>query len=284
MPWYLNRSGKRLWYEDEGTGCPVVLLHGWCMSSAVWRYQLAGRGGGGDMAPGPTSVRIVAPDLRGHGRSRAITGNVGFDTLADDLVDLFDALRLTGAVIAGWSMGGQIALQAYAALQDRLAGLVLVSTTPRFIASDDFPFGLGRTEAAGMRLKVQRNLQRALEGFHTRLFEVGECENDIAAAEITRLLAQISLPDSSAAVEALDALVAADMRPLLASIITPTLIMNGEQDRICLPNASWYLQANIAHAVQTVFPRCGHAPFLTRSHKFNAEIIRFAGSVCEQSA
>ena len=86
MPWYRNRGGEHLWYEDAGTGCPVVLVHGWCMSSSVWKYQYDGLA---------ASCRLVAPDLRGHGRSRELAGQLDFATFAADLVDLFDALELS---------------------------------------------------------------------------------------------------------------------------------------------------------------------------------------------
>jgi pimeloyl-[acyl-carrier protein] methyl ester esterase len=165
-----------------------------------------------------------------------------------------------------------------------LAGIVLVSATPRFTASDDFPYGLPGAEAAGMRLKLQRSPQRALAGFHSRLFAESELEASPVATEINRLLSTIPTPDTAAALDALDALAGTDMRHLLAAVSVPTLIMHGAADRICLPQASYYLKERIAGAEQVVFPRCGHAPFLTYSDQFNDELIRFARSACEQIA
>ena len=266
MSWYESRSGNQLPYEERGAGAPIVMLHGWCMSSAVWKYQLEGLA---------ASHRILAPDLRGHGRSRSQSENLSFAGFTEDLIDLFDSLGLSGVVLVGWSMGAQIALQACAGLSSRLAGLVLVSATPRFTASADFPHALADKEASGMRLKVQRNTRRALDGFYTRLFAEGELESHSRAAEITHLLSSIESPDTAAVLDSLDALTSADMCPLLAAITNPTLIINGEQDRICLPPASQYLKTHIQGAEQKVFPNCGHAPFLTYSDQFNAEIIRF---------
>ncbi len=275
MPWFENRKGERLWYEDEGVGCPVLLLHGWCMSSAVWKYQFEER------AP---SVRLLAPDLRGHGRSREVSGGLDFNSFTLDLVDFCEALDLTKVVLVGWSMGAQIALQASAELSGRLSGMVLVAATPRFTASDDFPYGLSDNEARGMRLKVQRNRDRALEGFYTRLFVDGELERHAAATEIRQILSAIVTPDTEAVLDALDALAGTDMRPLLGTIATPTLIVNGAQDRICLPQASSYLKQQIPNAVQVIFPECGHAPFLTHAQQFNAEIMKFTRSVSGQNA
>lgn len=283
MPWYENRRGELLWYEDEGGGYPVVLLHGWCMSSAVWKYQFDGLAGS-IPAQFPGQFRLVAPDLRGHGRSRGVSGHLDFDGFVTDLVDLFDCLELSGVVLVGWSMGAQIALQSSAELSGRLAGMVLVSATPSFTASDDFPHGLAVNEASGMRLKVQRNAQRALNGFYTRLFAEGELESHHSATEIRQLLSSIPSPDTAAVLDALDALARTDMRHLLATITIPTLILNGALDRICLPQASNYLKAHIPNAEQTVFPQSGHAPFLTQRDQFNTEIIRFARRVSGQKA
>lgn len=274
MPWYLNRRGEQLWYEERGAGCPVVLVHGWCMSSDVWKYQFD------ELS---SSMRLIAPDLRGHGRSRGVSGGLNFESFAADLVDLCDKLDLSRVILVGWSMGAQIALQSSARLSDRLSGMVLVSATPRFTASYDFPHALASNEANGMRLKVQRNAQRALEGFYSRLFAEGELENCSCGAEIKKLLSTIPAPETGAMLEALDALALADMRELLAAITIPTLIMNGAQDRICLPQASHYLKEHIPGAGQIVFHDCGHAPFLTQSHQFDDGINKFARSICEQN-
>lgn len=275
MPWYINRSGEKLWYEDRGAGCPVVLIHGWCMSSAVWKYQFDGLA---------SSVRLIAPDVRGHGRSKGISAQLDFNRLADDLVELFELLDLSRAILVGWSMGAQVALQAYAALSGRLSGLVLVAATPCFTANENFAHGLSATEARGMRIKVERSMQRALDGFHSRLFAEDELENHPSAAEIKQLLSMIELPDSVAALDALDALTRTDMRPLLATIDLPVLIVNGARDRICLPQASSYLKEHISAAVQETYQRCGHAPFLTQYQHFNAGLIRFTRSISGQNA
>lgn len=275
MPSYQNRSGDQLWYEEQGGGDPIVFVHGWCLSSAVWKYQFDALAG---------SYRLLAPDLRGHGRSRKISRDLNFVSFADDLVDLCEALDLARVVLVGWSMGAQIALQAFSRLSRRLAGMVLVSATPRFTASAVFSFGLPEKEAQGMRLKLLRNHQRAVAGFYTRLFAEGELESQSLASEIRGILASITPPDTNAALESLDALVVADMSHLLSSVSIPTLIMNGALDQICLPQASCYMHEQIPGAEHFVFPHTGHAPFLTEHGQFNDELIRFTRSVCEQHA
>ena len=272
MPWFKNRFGELLWYEDAGCGMPLIFVHGWCMSSAVWKKQFGVL---------DSSFRMIAPDLRGHGRSRKVSGQIEFDRFATDLYDLVQSLGLTNVVLIGWSMGAQIALQAYHALADRVAGLVLVSATPSFINRKDYLFGLTSNEASGMRIKVQRSIDRALSGFHARMFSVGDLENLQGTDQIAALLAPIVLPETAVAIAALDALVQADMRPLLAGIRVPALVINGDRDLICLPQASDYLTEHIESVRHTVFTGCGHAPFLTRPEQFNSEIISYGGSICD---
>lgn len=275
MPWFINRDGERLWYQEAGCGTPLVLLHGWCMSSAVWQGQFDGLA---------ASFRLIAPDLRGHGRSRPVAGRCDFQTMAADLCDLLQFLDCDAALLLGWSLGAQVALQACHELADRLSGLVLVSATPCFTAREDYPFGLSPAEAAGMRLKVQRNLGRALSGFHARMFAEGEIETSAVGERVADILSTVVAPETPLALEALDALAEADMRPLLAGINLPTLLLHGDRDLICLPQASQYLSEVLKFARRTVFIGCGHAPFLTRPEQFNREIISFAGSIREQSA
>ncbi|MDD5284329.1 MAG: alpha/beta fold hydrolase [Desulfuromonadaceae bacterium] len=271
MPFFENRTGERLWFEDSGTGVPVLFVHGWCMSSSIWQYQFKGL---------QDLFRVIAPDLRGHGSSKAVYGRLDFESFSADLSDLLCFLDLSRIILVGWSMGAQIALQAYLEISERLAGLVLVSATPCFTSKTDFPYGLARNEAAGMRIKVGRDALRAVEGFHARMFAEGELEGRESADQIRTILASIVPPDTDSTLAALESLATADMRDLLPGITTPTLVVNGDSDKICLPQASNYLAENIRSAGQKVFVHSGHAPFLTRHEEFNTEILQFAERVC----
>jgi len=274
MPWYENESGVRLWYEEQGAGPALVLLHGWCMSSVVWRFQLEQLSG---------TFRVIAPDLRGHGRSERSGDGYSFEGFAADIAALFRRLDLRGALLAGWSLGAQVALLASPILRERLAGLVLISGTPRFTATDDFPHALAETEASGMGLKVRRNIGKALEGFTKRMFTAGELDDEALADRIKALLATVPLPDPEMAMASLRALATADMRNLLSEVDLPTLIINGDRDRICLPEASEYMARRIESSCHVVLNGCGHAPFLTRYDEFDEFIVNFSRRTFEQA-
>jgi pimeloyl-ACP methyl ester esterase len=272
MPWYENKSGLRLWYEDHGSGPVVVLVHGWCMSSAVWRFQYE------TLA---SSFRLIAPDLRGHGKSEKTADGYHFEGFAADIEDLFSHLNIHGALLAGWSLGAQVALQACSRLGLRLSGLALISGTPRFTAAEDFPHALGAVEADGMGVKVRRNISRALDGFTSQMFAPGELDDSILAGQIQELLATIPLPDPDMAFQSLLSLATADMRWLLPGIQVPALIINGDRDRICLPQASEYLARSIDSSEHIVIHECGHAPFLTHSKQFNDCVSGFGRRIFE---
>ena len=273
MPWFDNSTGGRLWYEEHGEGVPIVLLHGWCMSSAVWgrQIELLGR-----------SFRVVAPDLRGHGQSSGQFDGYGFAGLTADLSDLFRCLDLQGALLAGWSMGGEVALQALPLLAGRLAGVALLSTTPCFTANSSFPHGLSRIEADGMALKVRRNIARAVDGFRGLMFAEGEIADPVLVDEVARILASVALPEADAALGSLQALAETDLRPQLAAVRMPALVAWGDQDRICLPGAAEYLHSHIAASQGARFDGCGHAPFLTRPERFAAVLADFFRGILER--
>ena len=266
MPWYENDICDRLWYEELGSGPPLILLHGWCMSSAVWRFQFDALS---------ENFRVIAPDLRGFGRSSDCSIDCNFSGFAADLAALIRHLDSADILLTGWSMGAQVALQALPLIREKLAGLVLVSATPTFIGRDDFSHALSRIEADGMALKVRRNIHRALTGFISRMFAPGELDDVALAGQVSDVLSTVPVPTVEVALQSLQALVDADMREIAAAVDLPTLIINGDSDIICLPEASAWLSNTISASRQSIFTGCGHALFLTCSSRFNAELTGF---------
>lgn len=260
-----------IWYEECGTGKPILFVHGWCMSSAVWGLQqeaIAER------------HRFLALDLRGHGQSLLPEAGVGgFAGYAEDLISLVEQLDLREVVVVGWSLGAQVLLKAYPRLKELIAGLILVGATPRFSAAPHFPHGLPPKEAEGMRLKVRRNLVHALEGFHQNLFVEHELEDPDVTGRVAELLSKVTMPAATAAVEGLVCLMEEEVMEEAALVTCPTLMLHGEQDRICLPAASAWLEQVITKSQRKLYPGCGHAPFLSRPQQFNLDLLRFAGEL-----
>jgi non-heme chloroperoxidase len=93
-----NSNSVNLFFEDQGTGKPVVLIHGWPVSHEMWEYQVNALVGAG--------FRCISYDRRGFGQSDKPWDNYDYDTLADDLHEVLLALNLTDVTLVGFSMGG----------------------------------------------------------------------------------------------------------------------------------------------------------------------------------
>lgn len=256
MPIFKTADGIELHYDDSGSGTPLVLLHGWAISSRVWR----------EVVPHLADVfRVITVDLRGHGLSSP--GNdYSLAAFSGDIAGLCTHLDLKDATLIGWSMGGQVALATAHTIGRRLAALVLVGSTPKFTAAADFPHAIPAIAARGMAFRLKRDYPKAMEDFFRSMFTEQELsrEGEIAPLE--------GLEDFPAAVEtaleALATLISTDLRALLPSIHLPVLLIHGSRDTICLPGASRFMIEQLPKATLKVIADAGHAPFLSRSGEF----------------
>ena len=245
-----------LHYQELGAGRPIVFLHGWAMSGRVWRFQQQLGG------------RLIFLDQRGHGQS-STASSYSLQDFADDLVSFFERMSLEDAVLIGWSMGVQVALQAFPSLRSRLAGLVLVGGTPRFTTADNYPHGQSAAAVKGLGLNLRRDYQKTMGEFFRGMFAEGEMD----AAQYQRIVHDIVMggrsPDPDAARQSLQILSAADLRDQLHLVDRPVLLVHGEFDSICPAAASAYMAERLPMASLKVMQGCGHAPFMTRPEQFN---------------
>lgn len=266
MPFVDTAPGVSLHYHEIGTGRPVVFLHGWAMSSRVWRFQHQLDAGS----------RLIFLDQRGHGQSSSAESYTLQD-FADDLVSFFDRLELRDAVLVCWSMGVQIALQAFPELRSRLAGMVLVAGTARFTTADDYPHGQPAVEVKGLGLRLRRDYQKTMGDFFKGMFVEGEMDK----AQYQRIVHEIVMggrsPQPDIARESLQILSVADLREGLPQVDRPVLLLHGEQDGICPASASAFMAERLPRAELKVMPGCGHAPFMTRPEAFNELLREFLG-------
>jgi pimeloyl-ACP methyl ester esterase len=268
MPFVETTAGGQLHFDEMGSGRPVVFVHGWAMSSRVWRFQQQLDGFG----------RLIFLDQRGHGQSTPGTG-YAVEDFAGDLVSFFEKLALRDAVLVGWSMGVQVALKAFPQLRNRLAALVLVGGTPRFTASEDYPHGQPPLEVKGMGLRLRRDYQKTMGDFFRGMFAEGEMDS----AQYQRIVHEIVMggrsADPDAVRQSLQILSAADLREELPAVDRPVLLVHGELDTICPAAASEFMAQRIPMAKLKIMAGCGHAPFMTQPETFNEVMREFLGAV-----
>ncbi len=172
-------------------------------------------------------------------------------------------------------MGAQVVLQAFESLRPRLAALVLVGGTPRFSAGDDYPHGLPPAEVKGMGIRLKRDYQKTMGDFFRSMFAAGEPDPEQYQRIVHEVVMKGRSPERQAAIESLQVLAEADLRPLLSRIDRPVLLIHGSSDSICLPAASIYMAENLPLARLQIIDGSGHAPFMSRPAEFNHLVETF---------
>jgi pimeloyl-[acyl-carrier protein] methyl ester esterase len=257
---------------DAGRGRPVVLLHGWATSGRVL---------GGLAETLAARFRVVVPDLRGHGRSPPPPGPFSLDDHGADVADLVRRLGLERPVLAGWSMGAQVALAAAAEGRARgaggVAGLALLAATARFTSRDGDGRGLPPEQVEGLKARLRIHAGKALGRFFAACISEGEV--DAAGRRRIQALLGAEPPGTAAALDALDALAAGDQRAALPSIVAPVLLVHGGRDAIVPPAASEAMAAALPRARRVLLAGAGHAAFLTRPDEVAGAIGDFVAAL-----
>ncbi len=235
--------------EDHGDGVPLILLHGFPLSAAIW-------------TPVRTAIeqgaRLVTPDLRGFGGSGKPASGYAVEELGADVVALADALGLDRFVLGGHSMGGYVALRVAAAHPERLLGLILVDTR----AEADSDEGRRRRDAAIARIAAG-DAGGFLDDFTAGL--VGPS----TAARAPRLLEELRVVAADAAPHALVGCLAGmrdrpDSGALLPTLDVPALVLVGHEDTLTPPASSRAMAAALPHATLVEIPASGHTPSMER--------------------
>ena len=235
-------DGARLAWRESGAGPVLVLLHGLGGSRLSWEPQLQALG---------HEHRVVAWDMPGYGASAPLAGPVTFTTLADAVIDLFDALGAETAHLAGISFGGMIAQYVAARYPSRVLSLTLLSSSPAF--------GLDGTKPDEWRAARLAPLAAGREP--------AEFADDVLAAIAGPLITPEAMAGQRAAMarvtgdalrRSIDCLVTHDSRALLPTITAPTLCAVGELDEETPVAYAFALADLIPHARLVVVPRAGH--------------------------
>jgi pimeloyl-ACP methyl ester carboxylesterase len=247
-------------FEDAGAGPPVVLLHAFPLSGAMWAEPQKALA---------ASHRVIAVDARGFGGSEGTSGPLTMDSIADDAAAVMDHLGLATAVIVGCSMGGYAAFAFARRHAAKLRGLVLVDTKA---APDTDEARAGR---ASLAQKVrEQGAQAAAEAMLPKL--LGPRTHRDRPTVVARVRQWILEARPEAIASALDGLAAReDSRPSLARIVVPCLVVRGEEDGISTDADTVEMQRGIAASRAVTIPAAGHLVSLEAAEPFVAALGDF---------
>lgn len=249
---------------DLGTGTPVVLIHGWPLSDAMYEYQYAALVENGN--------RVIGISLRGFGKSDKPYGDYNYDVYADDIKVVLDKLKIENALLGGFSMGGAIAIHYVAKHQSaHVSKLALFgAAAPIWTQRADYAFGLPKEAVNDLIALSKVNRPELLENFG-KIF--GATETSVPAG-LANWLGGINIEASAyATTQSLVALRDTDLRTELKDIKIPTYIFHGKKDKICEFALAEQMQNGIENATIIPFENSGHGLFLEEREKFNTELI-----------
>jgi pimeloyl-ACP methyl ester carboxylesterase len=249
----------RLTYDDAGSGECVVLVHGHPFDRTLWEPQLAALRG---------RFRVVAPDLRGFGRSPVTPGRVLMREYATDIEELLAALGIARAAIVGLSMGGLVAMELAAGSPERYWALGLVATTAEPPSPEDLRTRDERadaTERDGMNVLV--------DYMHSGLYSP-DCPPAVRA-RVDAMMA--AAPPAGAAAALRGRGRRPDYRPLLAALDIPALVVAGTADPWSNAGVTAEIVSSLKRPQLVLIDGSGHLPNLEAEAQFNEALLTFLG-------
>jgi non-heme chloroperoxidase len=265
-----NTAPIDLYYEDNGTGRPVVLLHGWPLDSRAWEAQLP--------ALVQAGHRVVTYDRRGFGRSSRPSTGYDFDTLAADLDTVLTTLDLTDAVLVGHSLGtGEVARYVGRYGTGRLRGCVLIeSLAPSFRKSADNPAGVDEAGVAGVQQAILADRYAWLTGLIADFVNLDDYLGTRVSEQTVRAMWQAGADASPLATWACPVGWLEDYSEDITRLDVPTLIVHGTADRILsVEGQGRRLHAALPGAKYVEIEGGPHVLPVTHSAELNRELLAF---------
>jgi pimeloyl-ACP methyl ester carboxylesterase len=266
--WVTTTDNAKIWVDVHGRGNPIVLLHGWTMSSAFWRRQLTLS----------DEYQLITIDLRGHGKSQAVLRGNTISRYARDVREVLRALRLRHVLLIGWSMGGSVVMdywQQYGS--DLLSGLGLVETGPAPMSPA--PWNLHSYRNHNMEAMhhdlayMVRNRKSYGEAFINAMFLSGDAPSHALS---WMLKEQLEVTDQTAIAIYKD-YIQRDYTSVLPTISVPALVIYGRSKHMCFgPSTGRYVAGSIPDSNFVILEQSGHLPFYEEPVIFNEAIGHFS--------
>jgi pimeloyl-ACP methyl ester carboxylesterase len=267
-----NSTPIELYYEDHGSGPPVVLIHGYPLSGASWEKQVP--------ALLDAGYRVITYDRRGFGKSSQPTEGYNYDTFAGDLHKLITHLKLQDVSLVGFSMGGgEIARYFGKYGSNGVSKAVIIGGVPPFLLkTDDNPEGVEASVFEGIKKAVARDRYAFFTEFFKNFFNTDLLLGKRVSEEVVRASWNIAAGASATASVACVPTWHEDFRQDLNRVDVPTLVIHGDSDRIVPIASAGQRTAKLIKGARLVVVRGGpHCITWTHAEEVTFELVSFLG-------
>jgi len=267
-----NSSNIDLYYEDHGSGQPVVLIHGYPLDGASWEKQVPALLNAGH--------RVITYDRRGFGKSSQPTSGYNYDTFAADLHKLITQLELRDFALVGFSMGGGEVVRYLGKYgSNGVTKAVIISGVPPFLLkTPDNPEGVDGSVFAGIEKAVASDRYAFFKAFFNDFYNSDVFLNKRVSEQVMQASWNVASGASATASLVCVPTWHEDFRKDVSKIDVPTLVIQGDQDRIVPFNASGLRTAKLIKGARLTVVKDGpHCITWTHADEVNAELVNFLG-------
>ncbi|AZQ44230.1 alpha/beta fold hydrolase [Nonlabens ponticola] len=263
-------SNISIFYEDYGTGKPVILIHGWPLSSAMWEYQTP--------ALIDAGYRVIQYDRRGFGHSSRPWDGYTYKAMAEDLKDLMDKLDLQDVTLVGFSMGGgEIAQYVDIFGNERLHKLIFVSSiAPFMLKTDDNENGVPKKVFEDMKAAVSSDRAGFLPDFGENFVNYNDNKDKVSQGQLDYNFNIAVAASPKATLGCIDAFGKTDLRDAMKKIDVPTLFIHGDADNV-VPMEPTSKQGHelVKDSKLEIIKDAPHGLYLTHKQELNKLLIDF---------
>jgi len=272
MPYITKQDEQnfQLYYEDFGSGQPIILIHGWPLSSQSWELQIP--------VLLDLGYRVIAYDRKGFGKSAPTLDGYDYDSLATDLHEIITQLNLTNVILFGFSMGGGEVVRYLTNYgSENVDKIALISSIiPLVKQKDDNPQGVPQDDLDGIMENLKKKRISFLESFHKNFYNYGLLSQKVGQQQLNFDWNISSQASPIATIKCAESWANTDFRPELANINVKTLIVHGDDDQIVpVETSAKQAKEGIKDHEYVIIDGAPHGLNVTHAEQLNQIIINF---------
>lgn len=273
-----NSADIELYYEDHGSGKPVVLIHGYPLSGASWEKQVP--------VLLQAGFRVITYDRRGFGKSSQPTTGYNYDVFAEDLQKLITHLKLRDVTLAGFSMGGgEVARYLGKYGSKGVSKAIIISGVPPYLLKTaDNPEGVDASVFEGIQKAVVADRYAFFTDFFKNFYNTDLLMGKRVSEQTVQASWNVAASSSATASLACVPTWHEDFRQDLERIDVPSLVIHGDADRILPIGAAGLRTAKLIKGARQLVVKGGpHCIIWTHAEEVNAELLSFLGEKAVKS-